>query len=165
MTQINQSLPAVVRRRARELHGEGKPMHWLAPLVAAAEELELRQRIVNTDETAELAINLLGDCRRLRAAVWKARKVAMLPMKQKPGNWQFVLAETLRQALVATPDLAGQRVVLSVEIKPGQTRDDIEGKVHAALDKYFAAPAPVAEGNASGFADDVASRGLRAVKS
>lgn len=135
---INQSLPAIARRRVAAMRKDAYDAddpQFLSALLRAADELEIRQRCATNDE--QVAVEAIANNRRLRHNFEEVVHLVNdlpLPLKTK-------VAFQLRvDQILGSQRAAGDgRGILAVALPPGAGRDVVEARVRELLDNHWAA--------------------------
>lgn len=139
MTQIDQSLPAVLRRRVRTFRNSYRDViqdwdwadKFMVSILAAADELEVRRRCADPEGAEDVAVQAIQEARALRGLLVDIH--GALP------NYERVLADRIKAVLASTPEAGQGRRILGVEVGDGDTKENILAKLGEQLDNYFEA--------------------------
>lgn len=144
MSVLSDTTSAILRRRAERLAEDGQyDGKFLAAFERAAQELEVRERC-RTDD-ADTAANMVGDNRRLRAAIEQLYAIlAKCPGLSTPTR--KALLDTCARTLKQTPPAWEGRTIFHVSIGPNATRAELDAIVAKSFDEYFARKAAAPDG-------------------
>lgn len=135
MSQVNQTLPAVLRRRARTLLGDGiHGPEFVSAILRAADELQVRQAM-QLDEEEELAVNLIAQVRLLRALLADIHHA--MARKSKPFGWERELLTRIERLMAQATGLGEGRRILAVQVGDEQTLEEIIEKATTQITGYF----------------------------
>ena len=132
MTTRDDSEPAILRRRAKELEADGYAAPWVAAFYRAAEQLQAHRACAGDLE--QQVLNAIADNRRLRDAIVRVHDQVLA---QQPRGWRNEVLEKLRNTLGAVRPFGQGRRILSIEIGNLETRAAVEARVAAVLDQHF----------------------------
>jgi len=135
---INQSLPAILRRRAKRLVEDGLYVdepNFCVALTRAADELQIRQRCATDDE--QVAVEMIAQNRQLRHHFEQVvQLVEELPL---PLRTKLAFQARVDQ-LLGSQKVAGEgRGILAIALPPDASRELVEARVRELLDHHWAA--------------------------
>jgi len=132
VTEINTSIPAVLRRRAAALDG----LHgtsYCRVFLAAADALDVYGQ--TGTHTEQQNLQLIAENRRLRHALVDLGDLVLVAALSKTQQAKY--HTRISRIVNATRPVGEGRALLTVEILPGQTRAHHEAGVAALFDRHF----------------------------
>jgi hypothetical protein len=133
MSTINQSLPAILRRRATVLHDDDYTPEFVGALLRAADELQVRQAMQISEDEA-VAVQAVAEVRILRACLGR---VYSQVRAQKPHGWPQEVLTRIKNTLRDVPETGKGRVILAIQIGDGETPQQVIQHAVKAIAQYF----------------------------
>jgi hypothetical protein len=142
VTQINQSLSAVLRRRAEVLNSimvDDEDDERLAKLRVAiarvADELEVRQKCCTPEDAETVAARAIAETRILRRTLVEVHN----QLKREMPNLCKDLVEQIEVTVRSVPESDKQRRILAITVGDDATREFVLEELTAQVDDYFRA--------------------------
>jgi hypothetical protein len=134
---LDTSLPATLRRRAKDLSSEYNDT-FLNAILEAADRIEVYERAIRDGMAAEELIALVGDNRRMRKAVTAAmNRISTLPIEKALRK---MILQQLYNSVAATASFGADIRILSVTVGRQDrplARALVEGEVAKMLDQFY----------------------------
>lgn len=139
MTEINQDLPAVLRRRAKQLQDDHYNGQFTGVFMRAADELTVRRRCETHGDQA--MIEAVADNRRLRNTLQGL--FGRIKSGPFPKASRVDLCKLIAGTLAAVKEPGVGRRIMAISLADDVTREQAEEYVTRQLDEYYVAKAPV----------------------